>query len=186
MSVRPEALEPLSLRWEQLSRGKRISWKKRCRRCGRRRGIAQFREQIGAIECEARKRAADLESETVSRLERITEDFRRRYQELMTIFDATATHVTGELRKVEVNLTQLPRAMDQAGKRAGGIGCGIGTVKTAGLICGRFREAEPPVFPILWYEACGSGYNSKCTSLKNRKFFITKNFFYFCEKDGFP
>ena len=64
----------------------------------------------------ARPGAADLESETVSRLERITEDFRRRYQELMTIFDATATHVTGELRKVEVNLTQLPRAMDQAGK----------------------------------------------------------------------
>lgn len=77
---------------------------------------AQFREQIGAIECEARKRAADLENETVSRLERITADFRRRYQELMTTFDATAAHVTGELRKVEVNLTQLPRAMDQAGK----------------------------------------------------------------------
>ena len=77
---------------------------------------AQFREQIGAIECEARKRAADLESETVSRLERITADFRRKYQDLMTTFDATATHVTGELRKVEVNLTQLPRAMDQAGK----------------------------------------------------------------------
>ena len=77
---------------------------------------AQFREQIGAIECEARKRAADLESVTVSRLERITADFRRRYQELMTTFDATAAHVTGELRKVEVNLTQLPRAMDQAGK----------------------------------------------------------------------
>ena len=77
---------------------------------------AQFREQIGAIECEARKRAADLEIETVSRLERITADFRRKYQDLMTTFDATATHVTGELRKVEVNLTQLPRAMDQAGK----------------------------------------------------------------------
>ena len=77
---------------------------------------AQFREQIGAIEGEARKRAADLESETVSRLERITADFRRKYQDLMTTFDATATHVTGELRKVEVNLTQLPRAMDQAGK----------------------------------------------------------------------
>ena len=33
----------------------------------------------------------------------------------MSTFTATASHVTGELRKVEVNLTQLPRAMDQAG-----------------------------------------------------------------------
>ena len=32
----------------------------------------------------------------------------------MSTFTATASHVTGELRKVEVNLTQLPRAMDQA------------------------------------------------------------------------
>ena len=33
----------------------------------------------------------------------------------MQTFESTASHVTGELRKVEVNLTQLPRAMDQAG-----------------------------------------------------------------------
>ena len=33
----------------------------------------------------------------------------------MSTFETTASHVTGELRKVEVNLSQLPRAMDQAG-----------------------------------------------------------------------
>lgn len=76
---------------------------------------AQFRERIGAIECEARKRAADLENETAVRLEKMVAQFRGRYQELTAAFDATASHVTGELRKVEVNLTQLPRAMDQAG-----------------------------------------------------------------------
>ena len=76
---------------------------------------AQFREKIGAIECEARKRAAALEADTQSRLLRTVETFRTQYQALMSTFTATASHVTGELRKVEVNLTQLPRAMDQAG-----------------------------------------------------------------------
>ncbi len=78
---------------------------------------AQFRERIGAIECEARKRAADLESTTRAELRRTVDQFRTRYGELMSTFDATAAHVTGELRKVEVNLTQLPRAMDQSGAK---------------------------------------------------------------------
>ena len=29
-------------------------------------------------------------------------------------FETTAAHVNSELRKIEVNLTQLPRAMDQS------------------------------------------------------------------------
>ena len=110
------ALEPFKSEAEQLSqKNARLEKELQALRPDAE-AYAQFREQIGSIECEARKRAADLESETVSRLERITADFRRKYQDLMTTFDATATHVTGELRKVEVNLTQLPRAMDQAGK----------------------------------------------------------------------
>lgn len=76
---------------------------------------AQFREKIGAIECEARKRAADLEAKTAAQMEKVTAEFNTQYQELMRIFDTTATHVTGELRKVEVTLSQLPRAMDQPG-----------------------------------------------------------------------
>lgn len=76
---------------------------------------AQFRERLGAIECEARKRAADLENATVARMERVSSTFRTRYQEAASAFDAAAAHVTGELRKVEVNLSQLPRALDQAG-----------------------------------------------------------------------
>ena len=76
---------------------------------------AQFRERIGAIECEARKRAADLETATVRQLESVVAAFREQYQTLASAFDATAVHVTGELRKVEVNLAQLPRSMDQAG-----------------------------------------------------------------------
>lgn len=76
---------------------------------------AQFRERLGAIECEARKRAADLEADTVARMEKAVSAFRTRYQELSDTFDATAVHVTGELRKVEVNLSQLPRALDQTG-----------------------------------------------------------------------
>ena len=56
-----------------------------------------------------------MEADTQSRLLRTVETFRTQYQALMSTFTATASHVTGELRKVEVNLTQLPRAMDQAG-----------------------------------------------------------------------
>ena len=56
-----------------------------------------------------------MESTTTARLRRTVELFRVQYGELMRVFGATADHVTAELRKVEVNLTQLPRAMDQAG-----------------------------------------------------------------------
>lgn len=76
---------------------------------------AQFRERIGAIECEARKRAADLEAATVEQLRQTVDLFRSQYQVLMSTFETTASHVNSELRKVEVNLTQLPRAMDQSG-----------------------------------------------------------------------
>lgn len=75
---------------------------------------AQFRERIGAIECEARKRAADLELSTVLQLQNTVDLFREQYQALMSTFESTASHVNSELRKVEVNLTQLPRTMDQA------------------------------------------------------------------------
>ena len=76
---------------------------------------AQFRNRIGVIECEARERAAVLEANTLAQLRRTVELFRAHYVELMSTFEATAAHVNSELRKVEVNLTQLPRAMDQAG-----------------------------------------------------------------------
>lgn len=79
------------------------------------RAYAQFRERIGAIECEARKRADDLEEATRMQLRQTMDQFRRQYQVLMRTFETTAAHVNGELRKVEVNLTQLPRAMDQSG-----------------------------------------------------------------------
>ena len=78
---------------------------------------AQFREHIGAIECEARKRAADLEDEANARMRQVVDQFRAQYQTLMSTFETTAAYVNGELRKVEVNLTQLPRALDQIGVR---------------------------------------------------------------------
>ena len=76
---------------------------------------AQFRDRVGDIECEAHKRAAELESTTMAQLKRTVDLFREQYVEMMSVFETTASHVTGELRKVEVNLSQLPRAMDQAG-----------------------------------------------------------------------
>ena len=74
---------------------------------------AQFRERIGAIECEARKRADDLERATVLQLQQTLDLFRQQYQTLMSTFETTASHVNSELRKVEVNLSQLPRTMDR-------------------------------------------------------------------------
>lgn len=76
---------------------------------------ARFRGQIGAIECEARQRAAGLEDETGARLRHLTEAFQSQYRTLMSTFETTAAHVNSELRKIEVNLTQLPRAMDRPG-----------------------------------------------------------------------
>lgn len=76
---------------------------------------AQFREKIGGIECEARKRASDLEIATINQLQETVDLFREQYQILMSSFETTASHVTSELRKIEVNLAQLPRTMDQPG-----------------------------------------------------------------------
>lgn len=76
---------------------------------------AQFREKIGSIECEARKRASDLEIATINQLQETVDLFREQYQVLMSSFETTASHVTSELRKIEVNLSQLPRTMDQPG-----------------------------------------------------------------------
>ena len=74
---------------------------------------AQFRERIGAIECEARKRAADLEEATQAQLRSSADTFREQYETLMSTLNTASAHVMAELRKVEVNLTQLPRAMDR-------------------------------------------------------------------------
>jgi len=76
---------------------------------------AQFREKIGAIECEARKRAADLEEATQLKLQKIVDEFQQQYAQLMSTFTSTSAYVNSELRKVEVNLTQLPRALDKNG-----------------------------------------------------------------------
>ena len=76
---------------------------------------ARFRGQIGAIECEARQRAAGLEDETAARLRQVAERFGEQYRVLMSTFESAAAHVNSELRKIEVNLTQLPRTMDQSG-----------------------------------------------------------------------
>lgn len=76
---------------------------------------ASLREQIGAIECEARKRAADLENAAMTQMRQTVDQFRSQYQSVMGVFEAAASHVTAELRKVEVNLSQLPRTMDRSG-----------------------------------------------------------------------
>ena len=72
----------------------------------------EFRNRIGNIECEAQQRAAKLEADTQARLRRMAGSFRAQYEALAGTFDAASAHATSELRKVEVNLSQLPRALD--------------------------------------------------------------------------
>ena len=76
---------------------------------------ARFRDKVGEIECESRKRAADLQDATAQQMLKTLNTFRSNYQELMSAFETATTYVNAELRKVEVNLTQLPRAMDKTG-----------------------------------------------------------------------
>ena len=75
----------------------------------------QFRNRIGDIECDARKRAAALEEETLSAMLNMVAEFNTKYQELSRTFDVTSSYVSNELRKIDVILTQLPRALDQLG-----------------------------------------------------------------------
>lgn len=74
------------------------------------------KEQIGDIECEARRRANTLEEQTLSRLNRLLAACRGEYQTLTETYATTSSHMIAELRKMEVSLTQLPRALDQVGK----------------------------------------------------------------------
>ena len=76
---------------------------------------ARFRERLGSIECEARNRADNLEETAAAQTRRTLEAFQSRYRQLMSDFEAAAGHVNGELRKIEVTLSQLPRALDRTG-----------------------------------------------------------------------
>lgn len=76
---------------------------------------AMLRDQVGTIECEARRRAAELEESTTGEMRRAADLFRQQYQVLMSTFETASGHMTAELRKMEVSLAQLPRIMDQTG-----------------------------------------------------------------------
>ena len=76
----------------------------------------EFRNRIGNIECEAQQRAAKLEADTQAQLRQMAESFRAQYEALTGTFDAASAHVTAELRKVEVNLSQLPRTLDSVSR----------------------------------------------------------------------
>ena len=91
----------------------------------------QFWDRMGSIERDSRKRAADLEDATAAKLRETVDRFQTNYQELMRTFETAAAHVTGELRKVEVNLTQLPRAMDKSGADLNELAAMLERVKTA-------------------------------------------------------
>ena len=57
----------------------------------------------------------DLEEEAAAQTRRTVGEFQGQYQRLVSAFESTAGHVNSELRKIEVMLSQLPRALDQTG-----------------------------------------------------------------------
>ena len=77
--------------------------------------LTKAREELSAIECEARQRAAELEEHTAGQMHKALDLFRQQYQILMSTFETASSHMTAELRKMEVTLAQLPRTMDQTG-----------------------------------------------------------------------
>lgn len=85
----------------------------------------EVRAQVGDIECQARRRASELESVTTARLNTLVSDLQRQYQDMAGAFGATADQITAELRKIEVGLSQLPRAMDQTGKELNEMVCAV-------------------------------------------------------------
>ena len=70
--------------------------------------VEALRGQVGAIECEARQRAAELEEHTAGQMHKALDLFRQQYQILMSTFETASSHMTAELRKMEVTLAQLP------------------------------------------------------------------------------
>ena len=48
-------------------------------------------------------------------MKKTVDSFRIQYDALMRTFESAAVHVTEELRKIEVSLSQLPRVMDRSG-----------------------------------------------------------------------
>lgn len=75
----------------------------------------KVKEHIGNIECEARKRADELEDATNARLSRTLLQCGQQYQALRATFETASTHVTEEMRKIEVSISQLPVAFDKLG-----------------------------------------------------------------------
>lgn len=73
----------------------------------------RFRDRLGTIECEARKRADDLEAASAQQMKKTIDAFQVQYQSLLKTFEAASIHMTGELRKIELSLSQMPRIMDQ-------------------------------------------------------------------------
>ena len=75
--------------------------------------VARLKAERDALKPDAEAYA--LEEEAAAQTRRTLEEFRSRYSKLMSDFEAASGHVNGELRKIEVTLSQLPRALDQTG-----------------------------------------------------------------------
>lgn len=58
---------------------------------------------------------AALEHTTMARMRQASDTFQAQYQAAMATFKTASAHVTSELRKIEVTLSQLPRTMDRTG-----------------------------------------------------------------------
>ncbi len=108
---------------------------------------ARFRERLGAIECEARNRADDLEELAAKKTRETAETFQSQYRSLMDAFQAAAGHVTRELQGIQDALAQLPRTMDPTEAAMNALISRLQGGNWAACLAGAPEEAAPPEEP---------------------------------------
>lgn len=106
---------------------------------------AKFRDRVGTIECDAHRRAAELEGVTLAKLEQVTSAFQSRYEALMEAFVNTAAQVSAELQKMDARLTQLPKAMEPSGMALKELGSALEKIRehTGGAAESAKETTEP-------------------------------------------
>jgi hypothetical protein len=81
----------------------------------------EVRTQVGDIECQARKRASELETATAAKLTALVDAVQKQYAAMAASFSAESGSMVSQLKKIEAGISQLPRSMDQTGKELSNI-----------------------------------------------------------------
>jgi len=73
---------------------------------------AKVKEHISGIELDAKRRADEIESSTRTRLSALLSEVHKQYDSVIASANTAVSYASGELRKLDVTLSQLPLAFD--------------------------------------------------------------------------